>query len=262
MFSARTSGLESVRAYSHYLTMKGQFIGLTTIDGHKPTVEEIEMRSEIRRTCDRVAKVLPNCKANDIASLTGYYSLLYAIGYCKLPESPLLEKQRDRLLRSWKSGDKAIEESDVYGVLSDSAHNPLSPMSTASSQAFNKLREDWVKTLKRYNSFPNIGTYERYNRLALIMRDNVDSYFAGDCTVAKKAWFEKNKITQYSTVSTKILTAYRQFVCSLFPAVLGSREMKKLDIEVLNELVKRKDLNYYDLKAYRLALAFETHVDA
>ena len=79
--------MESVRAYSHYLTMKGQLIGLTTIDGHKPTVEEIEVRSEIRRTCDRVAKVLPNCKANDIASLTGYYSLLYTIGYCKLPEN-------------------------------------------------------------------------------------------------------------------------------------------------------------------------------
>lgn len=254
--------MESIRSYSHYLIMKGQFIGLTTIDGHKPTVEEIEVRGEIRRTCDKIAKILPNCTANDISSLTDYYSLLHTIGFCRLPEASLLEKQRDRLLRSWKSGDKAIEESDVYGVLSDSAHNPLSPMSTASSQAFNKLREDWVKTLKRNNSFPNIDTFERYNRLALIMRDNVDSYFGGDCTVAKEAWFEKNKITQYSTVSTKILTAYRQFVCSLFPAVLSSREMKKLDIEVLNELVKRKDLNNYDLKAYQLALAFETRKDA
>ena len=254
--------MESIRAYSHYLTMKGQLIGLTTIDGHKPTVEEIELRSEIRRTCDKVAKILINCMVNDIASLTGYYSLLYTIGYCKLPETFLLEKQRDRLVHSWKSGDKTIEESDVYGMLSDAVHNPISTMSTASSQAFDKLREDWVKTLKRYNSFPNIDTYERYNRLALIMRDNVDSYFAGDCTVAKETWFEKNKITQYSTVSTKILTAYRQFVRSLFPSVLGSREMKKLDIDVLNELVKRKDLNNYDLKAYQLTLAFVTRKDA
>lgn len=114
----------------------------------------------------------------------------------------------------------------------------------------------------KYNSFPETDTYERYKRLALIMRDNVDSYFAGDCTVAKEAWFEKNKITQYSTISTKILTAYRQFVCSLFPAVLSSREMKKLDVAVLNELVKRRDLNDYDLMAYQLALSFETRKDA
>lgn len=72
--------MESVRAYSHYLLMKGQLIGLTTIDGHKPTVEEIELKGEIRRTCDKVAKVLANCQANDIASLTDFYSLLHTIG--------------------------------------------------------------------------------------------------------------------------------------------------------------------------------------
>lgn len=254
--------MESVRAYSHYLTMKGQFIGLTTIDGHKPSVEEIEVRNEIRRTCDRVAKVLPNCMANDIASLTGYYSLLYTIGYCRLPETSLLEKQRDRLMRYWKSGDKTIKESDVYGMLSDSMHNPMNAMDSASYQTFNKLRERWITTLKRHNSFPETDTYERYNRLALIMRDNVDSYFGGDSKVAKEAWFENNKINQFSTVSTKILTAYRQFVCSLFPAVLSSREMKKLDVAVLKELVNRKDLNDYDLKAYQLALAFETRKNA
>lgn len=254
--------MESVRAYSHYLLMKGQLIGLTTIDGHKPTVEEIELKGEIRRTCDKVAKNLANCQANDIACLTDFYSLLHTIGYCKRPEAFLLEKQRDRLLRSWESSDKTIEESDVYGMLSDSMHTPMSKMSSASSQAFNNLRETWVNTLKRYNSFPDIDTYERYKRLALIMRDNVDSYFGGDCTVAKETWFEKNKITQYSTVSTKILTAYRKFVCSLFPAVLSSWEMKKLDVAVLNELVKRKDQNDYDLKAYQLALAFETRQDA
>lgn len=79
--------------------------------------------------------------------------------------------------------------------------------------------------------------------------------------MAKYALFENNKITQYSIVGTKILTVYSQFVRSLFPSVLGSREMKKLDLAVLEELVKRKDLNNYDLKAYQLALAFETRKD-
>lgn len=94
------------------------------------------------------------------------------------------------------------------------------------------------------------------------MRDNIDAYFGRDCTEAKEAWFEKNKIAEYSRVGTKILTAYRQFVRSLFPSVLGSREMKKLDVAVLEELVKRKDQNNYDLMAYQLALAFETRKDA
>lgn len=45
----------------------------------------------------------------------------------------------------------------------------------------------------------------------------------------------------------EVRNASIQFVRSLFPAVLTSREMKKLDVAVLNELVKRKDLNNYDL---------------
>ena len=138
----------------------------------------------------------------------------------------------------------------------------MNAMASASYQAFNNLREGWVNILKKYNSFPETNTYERYKRLALIMRDNIDFYFGGDCKEVKETWFEKNKIAEYSTVGTKILTAYSQFVCSLSPAVLSSREMKKLDVAVLEELIKRKDLNNYKLKAYQLALAFETRKDA
>lgn len=79
------------------------------------------------------------------------------------------------------------------------------------------------------------------------------------CTVAKATWYEKNKITGYSTVATKILTAYRQFVCSLFPAVLGSKKMTELDVAVLKEVITRKDLDDYDQKAYQLALMLETN---
>lgn len=242
--------------------MKGQYIGLTTIDGHKPTVEEIEVRSEIRRACDHMARVLSTCTATDIASLTGYYSILYTIGYSRMPETTLLEKQRDRLLRLWQSGDRTIEESDVYGLLSDSMNNPQSAMPQATRRTFDRLRDGWVRTLKQHSTFPDTDTYERYRRLALIMRDNIDPWFGGNSTAAKRRWYETNRIADISTFGTKILTAYRQFLCSLFPAVLSASEMRSLDVAVLEELVRRKDLNNYDLKAYQLALAFETRKDA
>lgn len=87
-----------------------------------------------------------------------------------------MEKQRDRLLSNWKSEDKTIEESDVYGMLSDSMY-AMRTISTVTSQSFNNLRKIWESTLIKYKSFPGADTYERYKRLALIMRDNVDSYF-------------------------------------------------------------------------------------
>lgn len=262
MLSAPATGMESVKSYSHYLAMKGQSIGLTAIDGHRPSDEERELQSEVRRTSDRMAKALTHCPAKEIASLTGYYSILHTIGYRRMPEPALLDRLLDRLLRSWRSGDRTVSESDVYGMLSDSMRNPLKAMTSASYQAFNKLREAWIRTLRAHNTFPDTDTYERYRRLALIMRDNLDPYFGGDSTPAKKAWFEKNRITEYSTVGTKILTAYRQFVCSLFPAVLTSIEMKKLDVAVLRVLTARFDLNPYDRQAYQLALTLAIRQDA
>ena len=257
-----TQNIDSVTAYSHYLAMKGQLMGLTTIDGHKPTLEEMEVRKEICRTCERMAKTMSACTANEIAGLTGYYSLLYTMGYHRLPETSILDRQRDRLLNYWMAGDKSIQESDVYGMLVDSVRNPMAAVPTLHRQALGKLRESWTCTLKKYGSFPKATAYERYRRLSLIMKDNLDSYFDGEGSVVKEEWFEKNRITDFSTVSTKILTAYRQFIRSLFPAVLGSDEMTELDISVLRELVTRRDLDYYDKKAYELALAFETNRNA
>lgn len=39
-------------------------------------------------------------------------------------------------------------------------------------------------------------------------------------------------------------------------------EVRTLDIELLNELTTRKDLNDYDRMAYQFALEFETKNDA
>lgn len=57
---------------------------------------------------------------------------------------------------------------------------------------------------------------------------------------------------------SKTLTAYRQFVCSLFPTVLSASEMTRLDVAVLKELVTRRTLDAYDRRAHQLALEYES----
>lgn len=256
--STDDTNMDSLKAYSHYLAMKGQLIGLTTFDGHEQSVEERELQNEICRVSDKLVKILQYCPANEIANLTGYYSILYTIGYRNMPASSILDKQRDRLVLSWKSGDKTIEESDVYGILLDSTHNPMRPMPPTYQQILNGMRENWIRTLEKYNTFPDSNTYERYSRLALIVRDNIDSCSRKESVSAKK-WFIKNKIDNLSSVGTKILTSYRQFVNSLFPAVLSSKEMRKLEVGILKELVTRNDLNDYDQQGYQMALTLDSN---
>lgn len=250
--------VDSIAAYSHYLIMKGQLLGLATIDGHRPSPEEKELKREISRTCERMAKTLSGCAPGEIAELTGYYTLLYTMGYHRLPEASLMERQRERLLKQWLAGDRTIRESDVYGMLMDTVKNPMLAVPAPQRQALEKLRADWAATLKKHATFPDATAYECYRRLSLVMKDDVDSYLDGDSSEAKAKWYNKNRISDLTATGTKILTAYRQFVRSLFPAVLDWGGMLALDIAVLRELATRKDLDPYDRKAYEMALAFET----
>lgn len=251
---------ETVMAYSHYLAMKGQSIGLTILDGHKPKSEELELQREIRRTCDNIANLLSKCDARYIADLTSYYTTLCIIGMHKLPDTAFISSQRNKLFSCWKLDDNMIDESSVYSMLDHSMSSANIP--EPQRQALTGLRERWLRSLKKYNTFTDTTAYELYSRLSLITRDNIDSYFNGDGTASKKAWYENNKITDIKTISSKILVSYRRFVNGLHSAGMTFEEVRALDIELLNELTTRKDLNDYDRKAYQLALEFETKNDA
>lgn len=239
--------------------MKGQQAGLTNIAGHYPSAEDKQLQSEIRSAADRIAEALPHLPACQIAEMAGYYSMLYTIGYRKMPDAQLLAEQRDRLLQSWQTGDKTIQESDLYAMLSEAAKYPSQPLKLEHLRAYMQLRDSWVDQLKRYGKFPATLTYERYRRLALLTRDNLEAYYGTDSEAVKAVkarWYEDNKILDLTRESTPILTAYRQYILSLFPTVLSIEAMKREEAAVLKELITRKDLDPYDIKAYRLALNF------
>lgn len=248
--------MDSLVEYTHYLALKGQNIGLTTLDGHLLSDNGAELKSEIRRVCQQMILKLQSCKAKDIAELTDSYSMLYMIGFRAMPDPTFVAKQKDRLFDCWKSGDKTVEESQIYGMLINAVQNPSAVMPKSQREAFVDMQSRWIKTLDAQNSFPDVDAYERYQRLALVMRDRSISCFSGNLKSAKKKWYEQNKIVNLSTINSKILKSYRQFITSLFPDVLTSSKMMTLDNEVLNELIVRKDLHPYDRDAFKLALEY------
>lgn len=151
------------------------------------STEDKDLQNELRNTADILAEALRACPANEIAALAGHYSMLYAMAYRKLPAPAFMAGQRNRLLHAWHSGDSKIEESDVYGMLSTTMHNPADALPAQQRHALNEIRERWLGALKQYGTFPDVDTCERYKRLALIMKNNIEAYFGGDATAAKKA---------------------------------------------------------------------------
>lgn len=243
--------MNSLVEYSHYLALKGQNIGLTTFDGHMLSPKEAELKAKIRSVCQQMIVKLQTCEAKDIAELTDSYSTLYMIGFRAMPDPSFLEEQRNRLFASWKSGDKTIEESQMYGMML----NPSAAMPKPQREAFLNMQGQWVSTLTEHDSFPDVDSYERYQRLALLMRDHNISCLNGNTKSVKKKWYEQNKIANLSATSSKILKSYRLFITSLFPDVMSISKMMVQDNAVLNELIVRRDLSHYERDTYKLALA-------
>ncbi len=217
-----SESVEDLLAKSHYMVAKCQVDGNLTFDGHSKTTEEMDNESRCRNLCLRLEKALIECAPEEITGLLEMYELLHRIGYVAQPSQSLMAEQYNRVYTAWRSGNRNIQESQIYPLLKSSINGrPYAQM----------MLKNWVKTLLKHNSFPHVTTHENYRRLAIIMRENIDKLIALDTPISKLAcgktvlelkrrWYEANRVADLSTLSTPLLKSYRTFIASLFPSYL------------------------------------------
>ena len=251
---------KSVISYCNYLIMKGQLIGNFRFDGHRPTLEEKYIAEQCRRMSDKISLTLDFCKLNEIPDLLNYFDITYRIGYKCPPDNTFINKHKRRAFKAWRTGDRTIEESSVYGmIMPEVAYHPENA-DREFFQAYHTLRDKWITTLERFDRFSDTTSYENYQRLALMMRENIDSEFGDKSEGIKCKWYDRNKIDDLSNVSSLILRSYRRFTSSLFPGVFDYQTQLKLDNRILSELSSRSDLHPYDREAFALALVHNKHM--
>lgn len=241
-----------------YVIMKSQLAGNMMFDGHAPSAEEKKNAEESRLLCDRIERQLLSCKMSKIPLLLNGYELLFMVGNRRKPNRDFLERYKHRVIDAWKHGDKTIEESDVFGlIVPEAAYHP----ETAPSEyvkLYLTIKDRWIDTLLKFNRFPDATTKENYERIAFIMRENLDKHFGVDSLKMKRKWYIANKVDKSSGISSAILCSYQRFVTALYPDVLTYNEMLALDTIVLKDLIGRSDLDPYIREAYRLSLSFNT----
>ena len=241
-----TESVEDLLAKSQYMVAKSQVDGNLTFDGHCKTVEETDNESRCRSLCLRIEKALEWCREEEMPSLLEMYDLLHRIGYGMQPSQSFMAYHRNRVYAAWKSGNRNIQESQIYTLLKKSING---------RSLANKMLKNWVRTLATHNHFPNVTTYENYQRLAIIMRENINNLimlgisFGRNGKELKRKWYEANRIDNLSILSTPLLQGYRSFIVSLLPSVFSQEEQQHLDAAILSELLSRYDLNPYDCKA-------------
>ncbi|MDE5881110.1 MAG: hypothetical protein K2H60_05220, partial [Muribaculaceae bacterium] len=246
-----TESVEDLLAKSHYMVAKCRVNGNLTFEGHVKSVEELDNESHSRLLCLRIERALESCREEEIPELLEMYDLLHRIGYGKQPDQRFITEQRQRVYTAWRSGNRNIQESQIYTLLKKSVNGrPLA----------NNILKNWVRTLVAHNYFPNVTSYENYQRLVIIMREKIDRLIVDRSKMLempyvkngkelKRKWYQANRVEELSTLSTQLLKSYRSFIASLFPTMLDCETWQELDAEILSELIARDDISNWDKRA-------------
>lgn len=230
--------LAELAASAHYLLVRAQIAGNMTCDGHVASDAELEIAAKCRELNEKLKAALAECNISEIGPLLDYYDFTYRLGYKKAPQTGYVNTLKSKIFEAWQSGEPQIEESMAFAVAPD-------------IEAKHKFLDNWIKILLEHNTFPKVGSCEKYQRLTLLMRENIKTYGL-DPRAAKQKWYEANRIADLGEVSTQILGSYRRFATSLFPDVLSYAAQQALDRQILNELLSRTTLPHREQEALRL----------
>lgn len=241
---------------SLYVIMKSQLAGNMAFDGHTPSAEERKNSEDSRMLCGKIERQLQSCKVNEIPMLISCYDILFMIGNRRMPDRNAFDFYKKRVIDAWKRGDKTIEESEVFGLIATEATFHPDTASAEYVKIYKSIKNRWLDTLFKFNRFPEVMTKENYERLALIMRDDLEISFGADSAKMKQRWYEANKVNDLTGLTTSILRSYHRFVTALYPEVLSYDEKLSLEPSILKELTSRTDLDHYTRESYRLSHAF------
>lgn len=247
---------ERLASRTQYIIMKAQLAGNMVFDGHAQTAEERNNADECRMLCSKVERQLQSCKINEIPILLSCYDFLYMVAYRRMPTGNLSNRYKRRVIEAWKRGDKTIEESDIFSLIAFDCAYSYDDSCSEYVSLYRSIKENWLHSLSKFDRFPDVSTKENYERLTLIMRENLDSRFDAESSKMKRKWYNANKVSDLSSLTTTILSTYRRFISTLSPEVLPISEQLSLDTLILNELSSRSDLDPYAREAYRLALDY------
>ncbi len=250
----------SLIAYTHYLIMKGQLAGNLVLDGHNATSEEKDIAKKLQDLSERIARHLAVCKENEIADLLECYDLSYRIGYQKMPSKDFMMRHKERLVKAWKTKKDHIEDSSVFGAIAGEVKYPTGYLNMDFVAAYKSILEYWINTLRKHNTFPATTSYEKYQRLAMIMRENLDNII-DRAQELKERWYNANKVDDLSSLGSYVLRSYRRFISSIPPSILGFKDNMGLSHQILLELSTRKDLNPYDREAFAMALKYNNQLE-
>ncbi len=211
------------------------------------------VETELEIWSERVKAILDKKKLplGNIPQLLRPYDLSYRILKGK-PCDNYIKQVRLTLVGLWLKGNKSISQTDIVTELLKEIFRSPDGIEDKYREYAYSVFDEWVRELQTYSHFRNIPQGESFNRLALVMRNDIYAYYP-DSTEAlevKTDWFNANLIDDISGIDTPTLNSYINFLNSAPTSKIISPQ--KLT-SIRRHYLSRPDLNPY----YRQAIAYK-----
>lgn len=192
---------------SRYQTAGGGLTG-----GHRPSVEEQTAAIEVRDLADSIAAMMPTADPDSLDTLMDLHDILHRMGYYRAPSPELHSAARRRFVDAWLHGDKRISATRVAALVGKQIRHNQADLPPKMIDWYCRTMGDWCSQLSYADSFADIPPVENYNRLTIMLNENLWAYIPGDQTSAKRRWINANTVSDPSTLSPAVRDAYDSFM--------------------------------------------------
>lgn len=209
---AETIDTDSLISQARQLLSRYQVAGGGDIDSHRASVEERAAAIDIRDLADSIADMLPTADADSLDTLIDLHDILYRMGYYRAPSHELHSAARQRFVDAWLHGDKRISATRVAALVAKQIRRNQDDVSPKMLDWYCRTVGDWCSQLSYADTFADISPIENYNRLTIMLSENLWAYIPGDQTSAKRRWINANTVSDPSALSPSLRDAYDSFI--------------------------------------------------
>lgn len=207
-----TIEIDSLISQARQLLSRYQDAGVGKIDGHRPSVEEQTAAIEVRDLADSIAAMMPTADPDSLDTLMDLHDILHRMGYYRAPSPELHSTARRRFVDAWLHGDKRISATRVAALVGKQIRHNQADLPPKMIDWYCRTMGDWCSQLSYADSFADIPPAENYNRLTIMLNENLWAYIPGDQTSAKRRWINANTVSDPSTLSPAVRDAYDSFM--------------------------------------------------
>ncbi len=209
---AESIDIDSLISQARQLLSRYQAAGGGDIDSHRSSVEERAAAIEIRNLTDSIAAMLPTADADSLDTLIELHDILHRMGYYRAPSPELHSAARQRFVEAWLHGDKRISATRVAALVAKQIRRNQDDVSPKMLDWYCRTMGDWCSQLCYADSFSDLPPAENYNRLTILLNENLWAYIPGDQTSAKRRWINANTVSDPSSLSPTVRDAYDSFI--------------------------------------------------